>query len=95
MWVWSRHLDAHQRDGGYLPYGLIALTLALAGAASVISWTAAATAAVLDIDPTARLVRPAGALAIVLAALMLALAAGSGGHPPQRRRPPQAGVVPP
>ena len=61
MWVWSRHLDAHQRDGGYLPYGLIALTLALAGAASVISWTAAATAAVLDIDPTARLVRPAGA----------------------------------
>lgn len=77
MWVWSRHLSQHQRDGGYLPYGLLAVALGLAGAATVFSWTAAATAIVRRIDPAGDVVRRAGRLAIVLAGLMVVLAAGT------------------
>ncbi len=77
MWVWSRHLAQHQRDGGYLPYGLLAVALGLADAATVFSWTAAATVIVRRIDPAGAVVRLAGRLAIVLAVLMVVLAAGT------------------
>jgi hypothetical protein len=40
MRVWSGHLDSHQRDGGYLPYGLLALA-----AGSVVWWAAVASQA--------------------------------------------------
>jgi hypothetical protein len=77
MRVWSRNLDAHQRDGGYLPYGVVAIALGVAVAASVFSWAATATGALRGIDPVPTVVRRSGRIAIGLAALMAAIAAGT------------------
>lgn len=77
MWVWSRHLDAYQRDGGYLPYGVAYIALGVAAAAAVFSWAAAATSALRGIDLVPAVVRRSGQIAIALAALMAAVAAGT------------------
>jgi len=77
MRIWSGHLTADQRDGGDLPYGLIAIALAIVCAGSVISWTAAGTAAACRINLDVCLARRAGVMAILLASTMLVLTAGS------------------
>jgi hypothetical protein len=77
MWVWSRNLDAYQRDGGYLPYAVVANALGIAAAATVFSWAATATGALRSIDPAPAVVRRTGQIAIGLAALMAAITTGT------------------
>jgi len=77
MAVWSRHLDARQRDGGYWPYAVLALVLAVVASAMIVSWTAAAATAVRRIEFSPRLVRRFGALAVALAVVTLLVVAGA------------------
>lgn len=77
MKVWSGHLDAHQRDGGYLPYGLVAVVFAVSSASSLLSWAVTATAAARGLRLDARLARRLGACAVWVAAALSVLAIGS------------------
>lgn len=78
MVAWAERLTKAQRDGGYWPFELLALLLAMAVSATVVSWTAWVVTCLRRLELPPETWRAAGELAIAVCGAMLVMAAGAG-----------------
>ncbi|HXQ60772.1 MAG TPA: hypothetical protein VN796_00490 [Acidimicrobiales bacterium] len=77
MSLWAHHLDYSQRNGGSLPYEVLALVVGILAMVTIAAWTVATLRTVRLLDLSAPVLRLEGRLALLLALVMLVIVGGT------------------